>query len=471
MIDKKMNFALFFGNRGFFPASLIAQARTELPKLLKSWGYDSFMLEESATRFGAVETAREGQTYANFLAANRGKYDGVILSLPNFGDENGAVTALKDAGVPVFIQAYPDEMDKMGPSQRRDSFCGKLSVMDVFRQYDVKFSILKPHVVAPNSKAFKANIDHFARVCRVVGGMKNMVVGAIGARTTPFKTVRFDEIALQHAGVTTESLDFSEVIARTQAVKADTAAYKDKAAVLQKVASWDGVPTAAVDNLVKLAVVLDQIIDEYQLDAVALRCWTEVQQQLGVCLCVLLGLLNDQGMAAACEVDVCNAVFMRALMLASGKPATCLDWNNNFEDDEDKCILFHCGPVPSSLMTAPGKIVENPILATSLGAGCSYGCNVGRISPGGFTYGSLITDDGLVRCYIGDGKITKDPIASDFFGCAGVAKIDHLQDVMMHIGRNGYRHHVSLTPGDVVAPLSEALGYYLEYEVEDPTCG
>ena len=54
--------------------------------------------------------------------------------------------------------------------------------------------------------AFAANVDHFDRICRVVGGMKNMVVGSIGARTTAFKTVRIDELALQRHGITMETL-------------------------------------------------------------------------------------------------------------------------------------------------------------------------------------------------------------------------------------------------------------------------
>src|SRR5665647_2674629 len=136
---RKSRFALFFGNRGFFPASLVAGAREELPRVLKSLGHDPPMMTADATPHGAVETARDGQKYANWLRENRGKFDGVLLSLPNFGDETGAVAALKEAGVPIFVQACPDEADKMGPATRRDAFCGKISILDVFRQYGVKF--------------------------------------------------------------------------------------------------------------------------------------------------------------------------------------------------------------------------------------------------------------------------------------------------------------------------------------------
>ena len=253
--DRKITFALFFGNRGFFPASLIAEARETLPRVLKEMGYGSLLLEEEATRYGAVETVSEGKIYAEFLRKNQGEFDGVILSLPNFGDENGAVTALKDADVPILIQAYPDEMDKMAPELRRDAFCGKLSVTDVFRQYGVKFSTLKPHVVHPESNAFKSNLDHFARVCQVVKGVKGMTVGAIGARTTPFKTVRIDEVALQKHGITVETIDMSTVIHRIANLPIDEV-FEKKSLQLQSSASFEGVPDQAFENIVRLSVVL-----------------------------------------------------------------------------------------------------------------------------------------------------------------------------------------------------------------------
>jgi len=471
---KKSRFALFFGNRGFFPASLIAQAREDLPKLLKAWGHEVIMLEESATRYGAVETLQEGQRYAKFLHENHGKFDGVILCLPNFGDEYGAVTALKDVNVPIFVHAYPDDMDKMSPALRRDSFCGKISIMDVFQQYRVKFTTLKPHVVSPHSPRFKDNIDYFDRVCRVVKGVKGMVVGAIGARTTPFKTVRIDEVALQRHGITVETLDMSEIIARVKSASTSTDAYKTKASYLKGYASWKGVPDAAFDALVKLGVVLDEIIDAYQMDAISIRCWTELQQQLGISPCVLLGELNNRMVSSACEVDLGNAIMMHALTLASGQPPALLDWNNNYAEEDNKCILFHCGPVPRQLMTDEGKIIDHLILQNGVGEGCGFGCHVGRIKPMPITFGSLLTNDGRISIYLGQGRITSDPIPSEFFGCAGVVEIAHLQDLLLHIGRKGYRHHLSLTPDWVQAPLQEALGYYLNFNVElpqeDATC-
>ncbi len=466
-MDKTV-FTLFFGNRGFFPASLIADARTELKRTLNALGHEVLLLEEDATRYGAVETPQEGEVYANFLRANRGKFGGVIVCLPNFGDETGAVAALQEAGVPIWIQAYPDEYDKMSPALRRDAFCGKISIMDVFRQYSVKFTALKPHTVMPGSEQFKANVDQFDRICRVANGIKGMVVGAIGARTTPFKTIRIDEVTLQRHGITVETFDMSDVFLRMKVVKPKEPIYAEKAEALRLASSWEGVPEKAFDNLVRLSVTLDKLAGEAKLNAMAIRCWTEMQQQMGISPCVAMGVLNDTGLATACEVDLGNAVVMRALHLASNKPSGVLDWNNNYGDEEDKCILFHCGPMPASLMDGKGHVTDHSILMNSVGAGNSYGCNVGRKKPMEFTFGSLMTEEGKVKMYLGEGNFTRDPIPANYFGVAGVAQIRNLQDVLLYIGTTGHRHHVSVTPGKVKSPLVEALGHYLNFDVALP---
>jgi L-fucose isomerase-like protein len=245
------------------------------------------------------------------------------------------------------------------------------------------------------------------------------------------------------------------------------AGVRRKSDFLKNYTDCGSVPDAAMLTLAKLGIVLDQIILEMNLDALAIRCWLELEQELKVAPCVLVSAINDRLVPAACEVDVCNAVAMHALRLASGVPATCLDWNNNYGEEPDKCILFHCGPVPQSLMTAKGKVIDHPMFAKALGAGCGFGPNVGRIAPSAATLASCKTEDGKVVFFVDEGRITADPIAEGFFGCAGVAQIANLQAKLHKIGYAGFRHHVSLTFGHVGNAVREAFTRYLPYEVMD----
>ncbi len=464
-MKQKSTFALFFGSRGQFPAALIAQARSEMSETLQTLGHETLLLDESATNLGAVESPAEGKIFAEFLRANRGKFQGIILCLPNFGSEGGAIAAVKDADVPILVHAYPDDLDKMATATRRDAFCGKFAVLNILCQYGVKFTNLEPHAVHPSDPEFAQNIDHFDRVCRATAGLKNLTVGAIGARTTPFKAVRYDEIALQQHGITVETLDLSDVFARVEKTDAESDAVKVKIERLAGYVNWDGVPKKARIDIARLGVVLDQIVEEYELDAMALRCWVEIQQKLGISPCILVSEMNDRGAACACEVDVSSAVAMAALQAASDGVATNLDWNNNYAHEADKCILFHCGPVPQSLMASKGQVTDHELMWPLLGKGCSWGCNVGRIKPMDMTFCGMKTMNGQLQFYIGEGRFTTDPIPEEFFGCAGVAEIPGLQTVLRTIGSQGHRHHTCVVEGRVADSVAEALESYLNCEV------
>ncbi len=119
-------------------------------------------------------------------------------------------------------------------------------------------------------------------------------------------------------------------------------------------------------------------------------------------------------------------------------------------------------------MRGVGHIADHAILANAVGQGCGYGCHVGRIAS--FDYHLRKHDDaeGKLRFYLGEGAFIDDTIPADFFGCGGVAEIPGLQDVLLHVGNNGYRHHVSVTPGRVLEPMREALERYLGFDVSVP---
>ena len=460
---KKMTFALAFCNRGFMPGELILGAREDMIQAVAQAGYDYIAMDASLTRFGGVETRDEGRLYADWLKAHEGEYDGVIFSMPIFADENGAITALQDAHVPILFQAYPDEIGKMDFAHRRDAFCGKFSVTDVFTQYQVPFTVMKPHVVHPLSPAFRRNLTDFAAICRVVNGMKRFNVGCIGARTTAFKTVRFDEITLQKYGINVESFDLSELIFRVNKLADTDARVLEKTARLESYSDFSRVPEENKRTLAKISVVIDDYIAAYHLDALTLRCWNEMETILRVCPCVLLSELNDRGIPASCEIDLCSALCMRAMALASEAPTAVLDWNNNYGEDENKVILFHCGPVAQSLMTGKGTVTEHKMFAKG-DPGSGWGSNEGRIRPFSATLCNCQTKDGKLLIYASEARFTDDPIEEGYFGCGGVCQVPDLQNKLIRLARGGFKHHTVVGVGHMKEILKEAFTTYLGYE-------
>ncbi|MDR1092701.1 MAG: hypothetical protein LBL66_00965 [Clostridiales bacterium] len=462
-IKNKITFALFFGNRGFFPGGLIAGARKEVAEAVKRAGYDYIMTDESETRYGAVETVAEGEKYAAFLKKNEGKYDGVILCLPNFGDENGAAAALKECGKPILLHACSDRTGKMDFANRRDSMCGKIAMANVLRQHKIKFTHFRPFTADAASPEFLGHIERFAQICRIVRGMKSFTVAAVGARTTAFKTVRCDEIALQNNGVNVETIDMSDFFSRMREI--DGARLPDKKKALLATAVFSGYPEVKLDNIARVGLALDDIITEYRAGAAAVRCWDELQKQFGVTPCAAFGEMIGRGIPAACESDITNAVAMRAVMLAADAPAMMLDINNNYDGEQDKAVLFHCGPVPLALMKGKGRIEEHLMFEKTYGGGCGVGINKGEIGEYDVTYAGARTENGKIHMYVGNARLTGDKLDGAFFGVGAVMETERMQDLLDHIVDNGFRHHTCLVKGHYAGSVGEALSKYLGYEV------
>ena len=458
-----MKLALLIANRGFFPSSVIESAREEMTQAVERAGAEALIMDASLTRYGAVETRDEGEVYANFLAEHAGEYDGLIICLPNFGDENGIKEAIKDVKVPILLQAYPDELGKMDFACRRDAFCGKLGLCAVLKQMKVPFVSGEPFTMHPLSEEFHKEMTDFLAICRMVKGMHHMRIGVLGARTTAFKSVRFDEAALEQKGADVETLDLTQVFAKMKAIADDDERLGDWEKEIKAVSDTCDTPEYAILNQCKLGVALEEIRTEMKLDVMAIRCWSELQYEYKITPCTVMGILNKRQMPVVCETDVTNAPAMMALAMASETGVGCLDINNNYGEEPDKCILFHCGPLPVDLLCGPGHMEEHKMFTKTQGENCSWGVNVGRIKPGTITICGMRTENGEVRYFVEKAEVLDIKVDEGFFGTYGVVQIPGLQTKLRHMGEEGFRHHAIITAGDQTRRVREALSKYLGY--------
>ena len=174
------------------------QGRHDILEVLAERGIEPVILDEQATKLGGVETWQDAKKCAGLFDEHRQRINGILVVLPNFGDEKGVADTIKLSGlnVPILVQAYPDDLTRFSLDRRRDAFCGKISVCNNLYQYGMPFSVTKRHTVLPKSDAFKADLDAFVAVCRVVDGMKGARLGAVGARPNAFNTTRPLALAL-----------------------------------------------------------------------------------------------------------------------------------------------------------------------------------------------------------------------------------------------------------------------------------
>ena len=477
--DPRLTLGLIVGNRGFFPDHLAKSGREEMIRVLEAAGVEVVTPGPEQTRFGAVCTREEAKVCAGLFKARRDDLAGVIITLPNFGEERGLVDTLRLSGldVPVLVQATPDAPGRMTIRDRRDSFCGKMSACNNLTQYGIKYSLTSQHTEAPDGEAFHRDLGWFLGVCRVVRGLRGLRVGAIGARPAAFNTVRYSEKLLEAAGISVETVDLSEILGRVERMKEGDAAVAAKLQAITAYVSVGGVPAPALTKMAKFGAVVDRWMAEADVAVTAVQCWTALEDYFGVVPCTVMSMLSDQLRSSACEVDICGAIAMHALRLASGTPSALLDWNNNYGADPDKAVCFHCSNLPKHFFAgAEGRAGSAPavggvrmdyqeIIAGTVGRDNTWGTMVGRVKAGPMTFARFSTDDrrGAIRGYVGEGEFTDDPL--DTFGGAGVVRIPRLQPLLRFICENGFEHHVAANLSSVAAEVFEATTKYLGWEM------
>src|SRR3954463_12019399 len=410
---KKMTMGVIIGNRGFFPDPLAKSGREEMIQALAKAGVDSIVLGPQDSKHGAVETHEEAKRCAALFQKHSDTIDGVIVSLPNFGDERAIADTLRLArlDVPVLIQATPDDASKMTILHRRDSFCGKMSACNNLRQYGIPYSLTRLHTVAPDSDEFEKDLAWFGAVCRVANGMRNLRVGSIGARPAAFNTVRYSEKLLEASGITTETVDLSEILGRIARLKDDDSGVQAKLAEIREYVTTGGVPDAALIKMSKLGYVIDQWMKQTDVKVSAVQCWTAMEEYFGVVPCTIMSMMSNDLIPSACEVDVCGTISMHALALASETPSALLDWNNNYGENPDKAVCFHCSNLPKHFFQDV-KMDFQAIIAGTVGKDNTFGTCVGRVKSGPMSYARFSTDDftGKIRGYSGGGRFTDDPL-------------------------------------------------------------
>jgi len=466
MKNNTQTLGVIYGNRDFFPDHLVTEARADLAQVFAEFGVKAIQLSENDSKLGGVETHAEARKCAELFRKHADEIDGVLVVLPNFGDEKGVADTLKLSGlnVPVLIQGYPDDLKRLDVARRRDAYCGKISVCNNLVQAGIKFSLTGKHVCHPTTDGFLLDLQNFLGVCRVVNGVRGVRLGAVGARPGAFNTVRYSEKLLERHGISVTTVDLSEIIGVANKLDANATEVKAKLAEITGYAPAPGVPHEKLVQMARMGVVLTDWMNANHLDATAIQCWTSVQENYGCNVCTLMSMMSERFMPSACEVDVTGVLTMYAMQLAGGTPAALVDWNNNYADDDEKCVLFHCGNWAKSFLPDI-KIANAPILGSIIGLEKTYGALDGRTPAGPLTYGRITTADaeGRIRTYVGEGELTNDPL--DTFGNRAVARVPKLQKLMRHVCREGFEHHVVMTVSKSADILAEAFGNYFGWEV------
>ncbi len=463
---RPLTLGVIVGNRGFFPAHLCLSGRKLILEVLQQQGIRVVITPEEETSNGAIESLQEARRCADLFRRRRDEIDGVLVTLPNFGDERAIANTLRwaDLGVPVLIHAFQDTADQMSIQYRRDSFCGKMSACNNLHQYGIRYTLTSKHTMDPDGEAFSRDLQQFAATCRVVRSLRGARLGQIGARPAAFNTVRYSEKLFERSGISVETLDLSELLGWIRRMGNDEAPVQAKLEEMRAYTQVEGIPQESLVKMAKLGVAIDRFMEAQGLAATAIQCWTSLEEFYGVVPCTCMSMMSNQLLSSACEADIAGTISMYALAQAAQVPAALLDWNNNYGDDENKGVVFHCSNLPSAFF-GEQKMDYQEIIAGTVGKENTYGTIVGRIAAGPFTYARVSTDEfkGEIKAYVGEGRFTEDAVQT--FGGYGVFEVPQLQRLLRHICEQGFEHHVAATRARVAEAVSEAFGKYMAWSV------
>lgn len=461
-------FGVIISNRSFFPDHLVRTAREKLMAAMEQWGHQVIALSPEDTFLGQTMTYEEAKKCAALFRAHSAEIEGVIVCLPNFGEETGVADAIKMSGlnVPILVQACDDDLDKLQLENRRDAYCGKLSLCSNLYQYGIPYSLTARHTCPVDSEEFHADVERFARICAVVKALRTARIAQLGARVTPFRTVRYSEKLLQQAGISVITEDMSEIFADAWLMQDDDPRVLAREAEIRAYGNiCPGIAREKVLKQAKLSLTIDQWMADHECVASAVQCWDSVEANYGCAACLSMSMMSSRGLPSACETDVVGAVSLLALLKASGVAPVYQDWDNNYGSDTDRCVNVHCSNYPAAAFREKPEIANLDILATTLGTEYSFGALKGRVRPDKMTFLKVSTDDrrGVIKCYLGQGEFTDDPLET--FGGVAVCHVKNLDGLMHYVAKNGFEHHVAIVQAECADILEEALGNYLGWEV------
>ncbi len=449
-------------NRGFFSSELAAKMRAETITAMEALNIEVIVPTAEQTNVGCVESRQEAELVAEMFRAE--KVQGIVVGAVNFGEEQSVAHCVREAAlnVPVFIFGCQEEEALTMTTSRRDSFCGLLSIGEVLRQIGVPYSVGQTPITFPSDASFARDIDWFARVCRVVNGVRRARYGQIGARPDAFWTCRFDEKGLQRLGPTTVTLDLSEVIGGARRLADDDPAVLRVAESIEAYADTSAIQRESVIKSAKLELFLRRWGKTNDIDAFGIQCWTSIQANFGVCTCTTMSRFGDEGMPSACEADIMGTMSMHAAMLASDSPAGLADWNNLHNDDDELVNVWHCGVFPGAFAKTPIKLGVQEIIASSGAA--KYEDSEGTIEfvakENPLTLTRMTQSaEGELQAVVAQGRIEDN--AAETFGAYGWCRIPDLQRLYRDVLLRHFPHHVAITQGHVGNVLWEAFGNYL----------
>lgn len=372
--------------------------------------------------------------------------DAVFIINCNFGNEEIAGYVGKELGKPVLIWAPLDDEFEADGTRYTDSQCGLFGTSRLLQRMHVPFSYIEScHV---EDDIFEDGMKKFVSVSCMVKNFRKLRLAQVGCRPRPFYSVIYNEGELMEKfGITVLPVNLAVVQDKYQRILTEKEEELEKgAALLEARYIIDDLTRPVLKKIYAFVLLYQEIVEEYEVDAVSAECWTAMQLITGAMPCTAYSILADMGYIISCESDVLGAISMAMLSCASlGRKVPFFgEFTVRHPENKNAELLWHCGPFAYSLKKegTEAKIVN---MREWL-----------QVKDGSYTITRMDQDNGNYRMLVGDFKSTEGPYTN---GTYLWAEFDNLSKWEKKLVEGPYIHHMAEIEGDYTEILKEFCKY------------
>lgn len=383
--------------------------------------------------------------------------DLIILQNITFANAAFATEVLARFNCPVLLWTLREPAID-GTRLRLNSLTGAYSAANTYRQF--RKEPLDYIFGAPDEEEVKKTIGAAIRAAHVRFDLRHLKMASIGHTPQGFGFGRALDGEMRTAfGVDLECIEARQLIEKAKSFsEEEIQTYLEDAE--NRTVGLEQTPEKNRLDFARLYKAYKDYVDENGIGALASRCWPDFFTEFGTPVCTVLGILNDLGIPAACEVDAYGALSMYVGQELAGGPSFFGD-PVSLDDKEGTVTFWHCGMAACSLArTDTGALIGehcNRHIGPTLEFGCKE-CKEVTI----FRIGK--DPDGKFRFLIAPGEALDKP--KQFYGTSVVVKTNHdAKDFVYQTIQEGWEPHYVVIYKNVAKEL-EILGHELNIPVE-----
>ncbi len=389
--------------------------------------------------------------------------DAVFFPHCNFGSEDLVGKVAKAIGKPVLLWGPRDDAPDETGIRARDTQCGLFATSKVLRRMNIPFTYITNSWV--DSDVFESGLKDFVRVANVVKQLGELRILQISTRPNPFWTMIFNEgELLERFGIQVVPVTIYDLKLKMDTLLSDGDERVEEVIeyIDENFEREEGVTDEDIRRLSVLKVAIKEMAQENRAKAVAIQCWTSLQDMVGLVPCLANAMLTDEGLPVVCETDIhgaITAIIAQSVTLGK-KPIFFADLTIRHPENENGELLWHCGPFPPSLAKFG---IRKVIGGHYLMEGKPFGLGNWEIEGGDVTILRFDGDHGEYRLLVGEAKGIDGPYVKGTYLWIEVNDWPLWENIII----NGpYVHHVAGVHGKYKKVLTEVTKYIPGLTVE-----